>query len=137
MVEGCLFMPSPFRSQKMTPGTAATSGPSSLLRTCKSFMLFSCTLFFFFVRDKHKIQHISVIWTAKYSIHAKLGVFVFSKFLFFPTSSPSHTVKVIWSASACFSWPSVNEIVYPLGRSSMRSVVHTRFQQYVLSIYLN
>lgn len=31
----CLFMPSPSRSRRTTPGTAATSGLSSLLRICK------------------------------------------------------------------------------------------------------
>lgn len=34
-VAGCLCMPSPSRSQRTTPGTAATSGLFSLLRTCK------------------------------------------------------------------------------------------------------
>lgn len=42
----CLCMPSPSRSQKMTPGTVATSGLSSLLRTCKSHKVF---LFFLFL----------------------------------------------------------------------------------------
>lgn len=37
-------------------------------------------------------------------------------------SSHSHTAKQMWSASACFSWPSAKGSVWLLGRSSTRSV---------------
>lgn len=41
----------------------------------------------------------------------------------------SHTVKQMWSASACFSWPSVKGSVWLLARSSTRSVGKARSQQ--------
>lgn len=46
------------------------------------------------------------------------------------TSSHSYTAKEMWSASVCFSWLSVKGSVSLPGRSSMRSVVHTRLQNY-------
>ena len=96
-----LCMPSPFRSQRMTPGTAATSGRSSRLRTCKSY------IFQWIYPD----------------------TFV-SMFLFVLYTSRPHAAREILSASACFSWPSVNGSVCLLARSSMRYLVHTILWQY-------
>lgn len=91
-------MPSPSRNQKMIPGTVATSGRSSLLKTCMprlNHLLHPDQLFFLIHRNSSQFN------------------------------ACLYTGKEIWSACTCFNWPLVKGSVLHQERSSMRFGVCT------------